>query len=128
VLDNTRQPIPLRQFSGPRHWPTWIMLFLMWSVAHLPFFLQIRSGQLLGLLSYYLARNRRRVCEINLRLCFPKLSNAEHKQLVKKTFISNGIGLIEVAIAWYRDPEDYRSLLSVSRTFRQLSTPSPHLR
>jgi KDO2-lipid IV(A) lauroyltransferase len=114
VPDDSQRYIPLRQFSGPRYWPTWALLFLMWSAAQLPFFLQIRMGQLLGLLSYYLARDRRRVCEVNLRLCFPELNETEHRRLVKKTFISNGIGLIEVAIAWYRDPEDYRSLLSIS--------------
>jgi len=86
----------------------------MWTVAHLPFPVQIRVGQLLGWLIYYLARQRRHVCEVNLRLCFPQLSEAEHRLLVKKTFASNGIGLIEVAISWFRDPEDYRSRTTVS--------------
>lgn len=74
----------------------------------------MRMGQLLGLLSFYFARSRRHVCEVNLRLCFPELSKAEHRRLVKKTFISNGIGLIEVAISWFRDPEDYRQRTTVS--------------
>jgi KDO2-lipid IV(A) lauroyltransferase len=33
---------------------------------------------------------------------------------VRKTFCSNGIGIIEVAIAWFRDPEDYRSRTHVT--------------
>ena len=86
----------------------------MWSVAQLPFPVQIRLGQFLGLLSFYFARARRHVCEVNLHLCFPELSEKEHRQLVKKTFISNGIGLIEVAISWFRDPEDYRQRTTVS--------------
>ncbi|MCH7816702.1 MAG: LpxL/LpxP family Kdo(2)-lipid IV(A) lauroyl/palmitoleoyl acyltransferase [Proteobacteria bacterium] len=106
--------MPLRQFAAPRYWPTWIGLASMWSVAHLPFPVQIRLGQLLGLLSYYFARARRHICEVNLRLCFPELSATEHRQLVKKTFLSNGIGLIEIAIAWFRDPEHYRQRVSVS--------------
>lgn len=99
---------------GPRYWPTWIGLGLMWSVAQLPYPLQIRMGQLIGLLSYYFARSRRHICDVNLRLCFPELSEAEHRQLAKKTFISNGIGLIEVAISWFRDPEDYRHRTTVT--------------
>ncbi|PCJ25464.1 MAG: lipid A biosynthesis acyltransferase [SAR86 cluster bacterium] len=99
---------------SPRYWPTWLGLGLMWSVAQLPFALQIRMGQLLGVMSYYLARERRHICEVNLRLCFPHLNELEQRQLVKKTFISNGIGLIEVAISWFRDPEDYRSRTTVS--------------
>lgn len=99
---------------APRYWTTWIGLGLMWSVAQLPFPVQIRLGQFLGLLSFYFARARRHVCEVNLRLCFPELSEKEHRRLVKKTFISNGIGLIEVAISWFRDPQDYRQRTTVS--------------
>lgn len=114
VSDAAPQYIPLRQYWTPRYWPTWLILGLMWSVAHLPFPLQMGIGSLLGRLSYYLARERRHVCEVNLRLCFPELSEAKRRELTKKTFISNGIGLIEVAIAWYRDPEHYRKRVTVS--------------
>lgn len=86
----------------------------MWFVAHLPYPLQIRIGLSIGLLSYHFARSRRHICEVNLRLCFPELSQQEHRKLVRKTFLSNGIGLIEVAISWYRDPEDYRSRTSIT--------------
>lgn len=86
----------------------------MWAVAHLPYPLQIRIGQFIGLISYYFARSRRHICEVNLRLCFPELSEAEHRELVKKTFLSNGIGLIEVAISWHRNPEDYRSRTKIT--------------
>ena len=89
-------------------------LSAMWLAAHLPYPLQVHVGQCLGLLSYYFARSRRHICEVNLRLCFPELSEQEHKKLVIKTFRSNGIGLIEVAIAWFRDPEDYRSRTTVT--------------
>lgn len=85
----------------------------MWIAAHLPYFLQIKAGQLLGILAYYFARDRHHVCEVNLRLCFPDLDEKALKQLVKKTFESNGIGLIEISIAWYRNPEDYRERVTV---------------
>ena len=86
----------------------------MWFVAHLPFALQIQIGKLLGILSYYFARSRRQVCEVNLNLCFPELTDSKHRQLARKTFISNGIGLIEIAIAWYRDPEEYKDRVTTS--------------
>lgn len=83
-------------------------------VAHLPYPIQVRIGQLLGWLSYHFARSRRHICEVNLRLCFPELAEQERRKLVKKTFLSNGIGLIEVAISWFRNPEDYRSRTQVT--------------
>lgn len=86
----------------------------MWTVAQLPYGIQIRIGQGLGLMSYYFARSRRHICEVNLRLCFPELSEQEQKVLARKTFLSNGIGLIEVAISWYRNPEDYRARTKIT--------------
>ena len=86
----------------------------MWIVAHLPYPVQIQIGKSLGALSYHLARERRHICEVNLRLCFPELSAAEQRHLVRQTFISNAIGLIEIAIAWYRNPEDFRDRVSVT--------------
>lgn len=101
-------------YLWPKYWPTWLLLFSMWSIAHLPFSLQMTTGRLLGKLSYRFARERRHVCEVNLRLCFPELSEEEHRDLVKRTFISNGIGFVEIAISWYRDAEAYRDRVSVS--------------
>lgn len=80
----------------------------MWLVAQLPFRWQMAIGKQLGLLSWRLARGRRHVCETNLRLCFPELSADEHRALVRKTFIANGIGFIEIAIAWCANPERYQ--------------------
>jgi Kdo2-lipid IVA lauroyltransferase/acyltransferase len=113
-IEDSKTPVPLGQFKAPRYWPMWLLLGSMWLVAHLPFFLQIKIGQLLGLLSFLLAKDRRHVCEVNVRLCFPELAESEQKQLVRKTFLSNGIGLIEIAISWFRDPKDYESIMEVS--------------
>lgn len=77
-------------------------------MARLPFPLQIRLGAFIGFLSYHLARGRRRVCETNLRLCFPELSAAERASMVRRVFRSNGIGFVEICIAWCRDNEDFR--------------------
>jgi len=71
-------------------------------------------GQALGWISYWLAHERRRICRININLCFPELSAPERKKLVKDTFIANGIGVMEVGMAWCRRPQDFRSRVSVS--------------
>ncbi|NKB34583.1 MAG: LpxL/LpxP family Kdo(2)-lipid IV(A) lauroyl/palmitoleoyl acyltransferase [Pseudomonadales bacterium] len=104
----------LRGYLSPRYWPTWIALGLMKLVAHLPFPVQMFAGKVLGIASYHIARQRRHICEVNLRLCFPELSDEERKKLVRKTFVSNGIGLIEIAIAWHREPEEYRNRVTTS--------------
>lgn len=104
----------LGDFLSPRYWPTWLGFGVTWLVVQLPFALQIRIGQLLGWLSYKLARERRRICRINIGLCFPERSREAQAQLVRDTFISNGIGVMEVALAWCRNPEDFRGRVTIS--------------
>lgn len=82
-------------------------------VARLPFSIQIKLGQLLGLLSYHLARDRRHICETNIALCFPELNKDEQQKLVKKTFLSNGIGFIEICIAWCGNEDRYRNKVTI---------------
>ena len=86
----------------------------MWLLAHLPYTLQTRIGKLLGWLTYHLARERRDVCRINIELCFPQLPADAKRKLIRDCFLSNGIGAMEVAMAWCRNMEDYRSRVTVS--------------
>jgi KDO2-lipid IV(A) lauroyltransferase len=103
----------LSQFISPRYWLVWLGLWLMWLLAHLPFPVLVRLGQLLGYLGYLLARERKEVSRINLQLCFPELSTEERQVLLRKTFVSNGIGIMEAAMAWCRDPVDFRKRVTV---------------
>ncbi len=111
--DGSSEFVRLRQFIGARYWPTWAFILLARVAARLPYSWQVRLGAGIGRLSYYLARWRRHVCEVNLRLCFPELDPDAHRRLVRRTFVSNGIGLMEVAISWNRDPQDFRSRTSI---------------
>ncbi len=104
---------PLSPFKAPRYWPTWIGIGCMWLVAQLPYTLQIQIGKFIGWLSYHLAAGRRHVCEINLQMCFPDLSDAERHRLVRQTFAANGIGFVEIAIAWFANMERYKHRVEI---------------
>ncbi len=110
----SRKSDNLGDFLGPRYWPTWLGFGVIWLVARLPFALQMRLGRGLGWLSYALARERRRICQINIDLCFPELTTEQRRRLVRDTFISNGIGVLEVGMAWCRNPADFRRRVTVS--------------
>jgi len=114
VSKKSRKSDNLGDFLGPRYWPTWLGFGVIWLVARLPFALQIRLGRGLGWLSYALARERRRICRINIDLCFPELTAEQRRRLVRDTFISNGIGVLEVGMAWCRNPGDFRRRVTVS--------------
>mgnify|MGYP001058438402 FL=1 len=105
-----RTPLtPLRQFLGPRYWPTWLGLGVLWLIAHLPYRLQLGLGAVIGALAYRFAKRRRAICEENIALCFPELDVTARQQLIRDTFRANGIGVIEAAIAWSCDPERFRT-------------------
>ncbi len=101
------------RFSAPRFWPVWLLIALAWAAAWLPHAWRLRLGAGLGRLSYLLARRRRHVCEVNLQVCFPELDREARRRLVRRTFVSNGIGLLEIAIAWFREPRHLRSRVSI---------------
>lgn len=44
---------------------------------------------------------RKQITEINLKLCFPDLSDSDRQQLLKEVFENLGMGLMELAWCWY---------------------------
>ncbi len=79
------------------------ILFLVRTLAKLPFKWGLLVGAQLGNLLRIAAVKRRRVTAVNIALCFPELSALAQRQLVKDIFIANGIGIVETAWAHYAD-------------------------
>ncbi len=104
----------LSDFLSPRYWPTWLAFGCIWLAAQLPFAVQMQIGRLLGWLSYHFARERRHICETNIALCFPELNPQRQASLVRDTFRSNGIGVMEVGLAWCRNPISFRDRVQVN--------------
>ena len=104
----------LTDYLGPRYWPTWIGYGCTWLLARLPVSWQVGIGKALGILLYHVARSRRHICEVNIALCFPELNPAQQKKLVRDTFKSNGVGVMEVGMAWCRRPQDFADRVRIS--------------
>ncbi|SFM61912.1 LpxL/LpxP family Kdo(2)-lipid IV(A) lauroyl/palmitoleoyl acyltransferase [Marinobacter zhejiangensis] len=101
------------KYLHPRWWPTWVLIGLMWLMAQLPLRVQWLLGKGIGELAYRLIPRRRHIAEVNIRLCFPELSPEAQQALVRKTFHSNGIGMMEIGLAWFRRPQAYRAITTV---------------
>lgn len=95
-------------FAHPRYWLTWLAIAAMHLAAWLPWRLKLLVGKGIGLLALRFVPRRRHITETNIRLCFPELDERQQRRLVRKTFIANGIGLLETATGWCRDPEHLR--------------------
>lgn len=99
-------------YRHPRWWPTWLGIGAMWLIAQLPLRFQWWLGKGIGLLAWKFASSRRAITETNIRLCFPELTEQQQAALVRKAFIANGIGAVEIGIAWFRDPA---KLMNITR-------------
>lgn len=99
-------------FIHPRYWSTWAAIGGMYLAAWLPWRLKLWVGRAIGLTAWRFAKRRRRIAETNIRLCFPELDAAQQRQLVKDAFIANGIGILETATGWCRNPEHLRHRVS----------------
>lgn len=88
-------------------------VFIFWLIHFLPFRVIVAIGNGLGILLYPLAAERRRVGMINLRLCFPEMSDEARKKLVRDHFKMFCRGLIERSILWWSSAERISSLIRV---------------
>ena len=86
---------------APRYWPSWLLLALARVLSGLPYRLQMIIGRRLGDLAYRLVPSRRRVADINLRLCYPALDRAARRRLLHAHFQSVGMGALETGICWW---------------------------
>ena len=76
-------------------------LFIVWLLHFLPLPLLACVGQGLGVLLYWFGRERRRVARINLRLCFPQMTERAREQLLRRHFRAFARSLLERGIVWW---------------------------
>jgi KDO2-lipid IV(A) lauroyltransferase len=88
-------------------------VFIFWLIHFLPFPVIVAIGNGLGILTYPFAVERRRVGMINLKLCFPEMSDDARKKLVRAHFKMFMRGLIERSILWWSSAERINSLIRV---------------
>jgi Kdo2-lipid IVA lauroyltransferase/acyltransferase len=84
---------------------TRVALAFMWLLHFLPLAVLAPIGRALGMVGYVLARERRHVALTNVRLCFPGLSEAERRRLVRRHFQLFGRGVLERGISWWSSKE-----------------------
>ena len=88
-------------------------LLLIWLLHFLPLAPLARIGQGFGMLLYLLGRERRRVARINLRLCFPQMSNPDRELLLRRHFRSFGRSLLERGILWWSSRERIQQVVRI---------------
>lgn len=104
---------PLSHYRAPKYWPTWIGLGLLRLSCLLPYRWHIGLGKAIGRLAHSLGTKRRAIARRNIELCFPDLSDAERKQLVRDHFEALGVSLMELALARWASERAVLSMMTI---------------
>jgi KDO2-lipid IV(A) lauroyltransferase len=90
-----------------------LSIFLLWLLHFLPLPVLAGIGNVLGLVLYALARERRFVATTNLRLCFPKLNENEIAALARRNFQTFARSFLERGILWWSSARRIQSLVTI---------------
>lgn len=86
---------------------------LLWLLVQLPYRVQLWLGKQLGRLFMRVATSRRRIAEINLRLCFPQFPEIRRRDILVKNMESMGIAVFETGIAWWWPKKRLNKLVTI---------------
>jgi len=86
-------------------------LGLLWLAHLLPLRLLAPLGAALGMLGYFVAGERRRVCLTNLAQCFPDMDARARRALTRAHFRAFGRFVLEHGIQWHSSPERIRRIV-----------------
>lgn len=78
-----------------------LLLLLIWFLRWIPPHLLDFLGRGLGILSWILIPERRRVALINLKLCFPEWSEERRRQVAREHFHQFATAVLSQGICWY---------------------------
>lgn len=93
--------VPKVPYWHPRYAGVWLGFAWLRLIAWLPYRPLMAVGRGIGRLLFYLGRRRRRIVQINLKLCFPAQSAEQQARLVREYADSVGMGLMECLMAWW---------------------------
>ncbi|WP_434777937.1 lipid A biosynthesis lauroyl acyltransferase [Neisseria sp. Ec49-e6-T10] len=89
-----------------------IALFVLYLLHFLPITMLHLIARCVGWSAFYLFRSRRRVGEINLKLCFPQWSDNKRKKILQANFYHMAALYIEYSICWYGSAKRISNLVS----------------
>ena len=90
-----------------------LLLALLWLLHWLPLPILGRIGKFFGTLMFSLLRRRRRITQINLRLCFPEKTESAINAIAVQHFQAYARSVLERSILWWAPEERLKKLIMV---------------
>ena len=100
-------------------------ILFMRMLAPLPLAWVRALGHALGLVLHVLVRSRRRVVDVNLRLCFPQWSEAQRARVRREVFVNVAQSWLDRSWLWHGRPEVVRRRLLLTGALRELAGQEP---
>ena len=100
-------------------------ILFMRAIAPLPLPWIRGFGHAVGLVLYVLVASRRKVVDVNLRLCFPQWDQAQRKRVAREVFIYVAQAWFDRAWLWHGKPEVVRRRLVLTGAVRELAGEEP---
>ncbi len=97
----------------PRYWPTWLAIGILWLIIQLPYRIIFHLGRWLGRVLLRVSKRRRKIAEINLKLCFPHLSSQQRNGLLRRNFESTALAVFETGMSWWWPHRRLRRLVTI---------------
>jgi KDO2-lipid IV(A) lauroyltransferase len=100
-------------------------ILFMRLIAPLPLRWIRALGYVLGVVLHALVANRRRIVDVNLRLCFPQWSDAQRRRVTRDCFIYIAQSFLDRAWLWHGDPKMLPRRLVITGAVRELAGQEP---
>ena len=100
-------------------------ILFMRAIAPLPLPWIRGFGKAVGLVLYVLVFSRRKVVDVNLRLCFPDWDAAARKRVAREVFVHVAQAWFDRAWLWHGDPDVVRRRLVLTGAVRELAGQDP---
>jgi KDO2-lipid IV(A) lauroyltransferase len=104
---------------------TRFLLYLMRRLAHLPLTWLRALGWLLGWMLYGFVASRRHVVQVNLQLCFPRMTPVQVRTLSRRVFVCFAQAWLDRGWLWHGRPDLVRSRLTLSGAVEELRGSDP---
>lgn len=88
-------------------------ILIMKGSAKLPISWMQAIGKGLGTFVSWVFPYRRHVALVNLRLCYPEMTEKDRRKLLHRHYQAMGIGIFELAAAWYKAPVELEKISEI---------------
>ena len=88
-------------FLHPRYWGIWFLMVLLAIIAILPGRVRRSIGAAAGDLFYKFNKKRRHIASVNIKMCFPELTDDERYEMLREHYRSYGHNFVEMGVFWW---------------------------